>query len=171
MPIMAFSQKLVKTSIDKFTNDTISSTSQEKIASTEKFSSTVANILYANAGRINSHVLLNLEINVTTADNSFFIVSAGDSTLLKLADDTFVKLFNIKDVPAVGQSIKKGFVEREYWTAQMSYLISKKDIERILSSSVNIIRVGVRDKNFDFDVNSKDSDVIKKMLVLVSKGK
>lgn len=168
MPILASGQKLLNTTIDKFTNDTISSTTQVRIASTEKFTSSVAEFLDADVSKINSNFYLNLEVDLTTADHDFFSVIKDTNALIKLADNTVVKLSNIRTVRSQPQNIASGlFVSREYWVAGMSYSIQKEDIEKLLASAVTAIRVEADSRNFDFDIKPKDGSLIKKMLLLV----
>lgn len=171
IPGVALSQKLNRPSIDKFTNDTTYSTTQEKIASTEKFSSAVGNVLNASILKLHGKVFLSVEIDATFADNQFFTIAAGDTTSLKLADNTLVTLVCGENIPATGQIIKKGLIERKYWTARINYFIRKADVEKLLASPVTAIRIGIRDGHFDFDVTSKNSDVLKKMFLLITQAK
>jgi len=165
LPAAAFSQKLVKLEVDKFTNDTVSVTSMEKLATTETFTSTQAAFLNAYVSRTGTHIFLNFEHDVTTENNQYFLVSQGDVTMLKLDDNTIIKLANDISVHPDRKDIKKGFVQREYFSVNIGYGISKEDINKLLTSTLTTVCVGVDNQNFD--VKPKDSDVLKKMFKLV----
>lgn len=171
LPAIAFSQKLNKPSIDKFSNDTIHSTSQEKIGSKDSFTSTSAEYLNAYLVKINSHVYLKLELDLTIDDHKYFVVDTGKKAFFKLVNNTVLSLANVKPVEATQQTIKNGFVQRDYLTTVMLYPISNGDIQKILASAVTTIRVEMDDQYVDFDIKPKNSDMLKKMFTLIISAK
>jgi hypothetical protein len=170
-PAIAFSQKLNKPTIDKFTNDTISSTTQEKIASSEKSTSTVAEILFASLSRVNDRYYLYAYINATKEDHDLFTMMTENNMILKLSDNTLIRLPVAKNTFSKIETIKRGFVERTYIVANVPYIISKENLEKLLSGSVTNIRVETGGTNIDFEINPKDRDVFKKMFALITGAK
>lgn len=171
IPATSFAQKFYKPTIDKFSGDTTSSTSQERIASNDSFSSTTASYLNASIKKINGKYFFIITIDVTTSDNQYFLVSQGDIAFIKLADNSLVKLSSVAPSQAKRQTIKKGFVEREYFVADIGYALPNDSLQKMLASDVSAIRIAVDGANFDFDLKAKDSQMVKNMLGLISGGK
>jgi len=170
LPVSAFCQKLNKPVIDKFTNDTTLSTTQEKIGSTEKFSSTTATFLKASVYKIKGIYFLSVELDASS-DNNYFIVDKDNKILLKLANNNVVTLSNLNESDATHQTIKSGFVQRDYWVAIINYQLTKDDIAALSGSALTTVRVAADHQNFDFDIESKGSETLGKMLTLITSGK
>lgn len=166
LPISAFSQKLNKPIIDKFANDTTQCTTSERIAAIESFSSPTAAYLSAWTEKFEHQILLNFKVDVTTIDNKYFIIRKGDRALLKLSDNSIIEVVCLKDADVSRQNIKKGFIEREYFEADIIYYISPEDINKLLASQVTAIRIKTDDQVFDYDIKPKNSEVLKKMFKL-----
>jgi hypothetical protein len=170
LPVSAFCQKLNKPVIDKFSNDTTLSTTQEKVGSTEKFSSTTATFFKASFYKIKGLYFLSVELDASS-DNKYFIAQKDDKILLKLANNSIVTLSNLNESDATHQTIKSGFVQRDYWVAIINYHLSKDDIAALSSSALTTVRVQTDQQNFDFDIESKGNDAFTKMLALITSGK
>lgn len=168
LPAAAFSQKLEKPTVDKFSNDTSYSTTQSRIASDGKNTSAVASYVFADAVRLKTSVVLNLELDFTLEGHSPDNILEGNKAYLKLGDNSIITLANIKDVVGVNKTIKMGVVIREFTSIYAHYNISMADVAKITSGSVTTIRIETQDQKFDFDVQPKESDTIKKMFQLLT---
>ncbi len=171
MPAFGFSQKLYKTSIDKATNDTVKSTSQERIASKDSFTSAAAEYVQAYVYKINSNVFLNLETDITVEGHKYYDFEAGKKVIFKLADNTVIEFVNKKSVTPEGKTIKKGLIEREYMVASLNFPISMKDVSKILSSSITSINFESNEQSFELELKPKDNQVFKKMFTLINESK
>jgi hypothetical protein len=167
LPAIAFSQKLEKPTIDKFSNDTTYSTSQSRIASNGKNTSAVAAYIFADAFKVKNSYVLDLELDFTVEGHSLANILEGNKIYIKLADNSIITLADIKDAIGNAKTIKMGVVIRDFISVYAHYNISKADIAKILSGSVTAIRVEAQDQTFDFDVQPKESDTIKKMFQLL----
>jgi hypothetical protein len=167
VPFLAFSQKLEKPTIDKFSNETIYTTTTEKIATTEKFSSTSASLLYAYATKIKGIIFIDFKLEVSVDQPDCFLPK-GKKVLLKLADNSTIELVNDTDFYAHHQDIKNGFIERTYWVATPTYLISPDNLSKLTSTNITAIRFEAITSVDDFDVTTKEAAVIKKMFTIIS---
>jgi hypothetical protein len=167
LPAAAFSQKLEKPTVDKFSNDTTYSTSQSRIAADGKNTSAVAAYVFADALKIKNNYVLNLELDFTLQGHNVDNIPEGNKVFIKLGDNSVIDLASIKDAIGTDKTIKMGVVIREFVSIYAHYGISKGDIQKILSGNVTAIRIETHDQKFDFDVQPKESDTIKKTLQLL----
>jgi len=167
LPLTGFSQKLEKMMVDKFSNDTTKRTTMERIGAVDSFSSPEANYLNAGVTKAGDVIFLDIELDATTINNYYFTVSNGDNLLLKLADNSVIKLTNLNDPNTYKDRIKHGFIEREYFIANMAYAITNFQIDDLMASDVVAIRVETDGGHFDFDVKPKGNAVLKKTFKLI----
>lgn len=169
VPVTISAQKLLKPSIDKFTNDTVRSTTQVRFATVSGYLDIRVQFLTASVSAINNDVQLDLEVDIRKETYKFFRINKGSNTLLKLADNTIVKLSNVKDMDSQEHGFGGGIMAATpCWATVMNYSLSKEDIQKLLSSNVTAVRVEADNQTFDFDIKPKDGDLIKKMLLLIA---
>lgn len=167
LPLIGFSQKLEKPVIDQFSNDTTKRTTMERIGAVDSFSSPEASYLNAGVTKAGGVIFLDIELDATTINNYYFPVSNGDNLLLKLADNSVIKLTNSNNINTHKSRIKHGFIEREYFIANMAYAITNFQIDNIMASDVVAVRVETDNGHFDFDIKPKGNAILKKTFKLI----
>lgn len=167
LPLIGFSQKLEKQVIDRFSDDTTKRTTMERIGAVDSFSSPEATYLSAGATKAGDVTFLDIELDATTINNYYFTVSNGDNLLLKLADNSVIKLTNSNNINTCKRWIKHGFIGREYFIANMAYAITNFQIDDIMASDVVAVRVETDNGHFDFDIKPNGNAILKKTFKLI----
>jgi hypothetical protein len=172
IPFISKAQKMGEPNIDKFTNDTTLFTSIEKIG-TNVLNFNYSEQLEAYYSKSNRFVYLHLIVELPDGAEKFFRVSEGNSILIKLADNTLISLQSLADVNAKIDDLPGGFLGQgiPYWRADVTLESTKETMAKLSSSVITAIRVQSDKSNIDFDINTKSSDIIKKMIQLINAAK
>jgi hypothetical protein len=92
-----------------------------------------------------------------------FGLSKDVDVMLTMSDYSRLEIPNLNDSRA-----KREFYGRvKNWTDAVEIDLTNEQISKILTLPIRTIHIQANKQNFDFDLKLKESDVIKKMLVLV----
>lgn len=167
MPFLASAQKMEKTQIDKFTNDTSYFTTTEKIAGGNGAFSSSNEDIKAYASKSKGEIYLHLVVELSATAYHRFAVSSGNAVIIKLADNSIVNLNAVNNVQAEREGGGTLITGRMCWVGDVSTHIDKTNVAKMLSLAVVAIRVQTDANNLDFDIKSKDAATLTKMFQLI----
>ena len=168
---IAFGQKLNKPITDKFTNDSLRFTSFENIAFDNPPGAGGLYLFCSFIKGNNGIVCLNLQAVAFQADFTAFFGAGENSVMIKLADNSILKLTDIRGTLAVPAEIQNNGYGSGLSSAHFLYALSSQDISRIEASQVTDFRVMSNKQTMDFALKPKGSDMFAKLLALIVNAK
>lgn len=156
--VLTFGQTLEKNEVDEFTNNSVKRTSWETINMTMKFTA------YFRISKINDNTYFDLKMMIGT---SVFSINKGQELMIKLSNDNIVKLPNLEYAITCRGCGAKGLSGSEAQGIQVSYPISKEQIEQLKSGTGNKLRIYTNDGYVENDMKAKNYNKIIKALSLV----
>ncbi len=161
--LAANAQKLEKPKIDKIEGDTTWRTSDERIYTKLGWAS--GDVLYAYALKIRKSYVLALRLESANGPG-YFTIGKDNITNIKFTDNSILDL-----VPAN----EDDYARKQYFdtgtktTALVYYHLSGTAIEQLKTKLVAIIRISTSGAaNLDFEIKTKNADIIKKEIVLIT---
>lgn len=156
----ANAQKLEKPSVDKFSG-AVTITTKEEVVSNKL--SLLGHKLSAYILKSNQDYILFFH-SVEGGGKAYF-VSEGDTAYIKF---TSGKLIAISLIKLEYAEWREG-TNPPVYDCNLPYYLTKDDVGQLLVDKIQIIRIHTSMGNFDYEVNDKKSEVIKKQLELITK--
>jgi len=170
LPLLAAAQKMDKSKIDKFTNDTTFFTTTEKVASNTSGLSSLE-VIEAYTANLHGVITLHLKVEFSAVDHRRFSITEGSNVIFKLGDNTNLTIPVMKGVDAEKEHIGSKFTGWACWTAEIAVNVIQDDIKKVTASGITAIRIPCDLGNLDFDVKPKFAPVLKNMLVMIQTPK
>ncbi|HVS93978.1 MAG TPA: hypothetical protein VHE59_18210 [Mucilaginibacter sp.] len=136
------------------------STTLEKIA----YNPLYDGVLKARAINANNFYFLYLHFELPAEKIRYFRFDNGSNVLIKLSDNSTVILFNDNRMRAR----RKEGLGISTRSADVDCVLSDQDLLRINSSAVTAISLQANNGDFDFDVDTKGDQMLKKLIELIS---
>ncbi len=150
----AYSQKITENKKDDMTNNFVISTSKERLSG--GMSSTW---IKTGVTKINSTYYIESTIGLS---GSFFIIRENAEMIIKLSNDSIIKLVCLKM-----ESAHEGMGGKQ---ADVSYRISDYAINQLKTFDVKKIRIYTTDGYTDIEVSDKNKSMIKNEILLIEKS-
>ena len=158
IPLISFSQKILKYEIDEFTNKTIKHTSWEKLAWNSKINALV------RGRKIDENYYLEFKMIL---DNNIYSIDKGEVLLFKFSDDEILKLKNLQyELSSIGD----GSVGRSgsgLFGINFTCGIKKADIEKLKNKQIFKLRIYTSKGYVDESIKNKRSIKFMKLISLL----
>jgi len=112
-----------------------------------------------------------LQIVAFQADFTAFFTAGENNVMIKLADNSILKLTDIRGALVVPPTIQNNGYSNGLCSAHFLYALSSQDISRINASQVTDFRVMSNKQTMDFALKSKGSNMFAKLLGLIVDAK
>lgn len=152
------SQKLVENKIDEFTKHAVKRTSWEILM--EKFGTTI----YIRFSKIDSIEVLDLKIML---GGKVFAVSDGETLMLKLSNDSIMKLNTVSyEVACIGCGAR-GLPGSAAYGVHVKYIIDETNHELLKKYKIKKVRLYTTDGYHEEEVTKKRESILQETIVLV----
>lgn len=155
----AIAQKLETPHVNKLTGDTTLRTSVEKLFSKGSWTGTVGEMLFFSLAKTKNLTLLSVKLQ--TGTTSIFSVREGDELALKFKSGKVLTLKASKDRVSDYTTVSHGSEN------VVVYLLSEEDITALKAEPIEFIRIQTTRKAFDYNIERKNSEKIKKAAELL----
>ncbi|MDW7692121.1 hypothetical protein R9C00_14730 [Flammeovirgaceae bacterium SG7u.111] len=156
--LVSLSQTLKQNEIDEFTNNSIKRTSWETLNMTMKFAA------YFRLSNINGESYFDLKMMI---GSKVFSIDKNQELMIKLSDGEIVKLPNLKFATTCKGCGAKGISGSGAQGIQVSYPITKNQIEKLKTGKGNKIRIYTNDGYVENDMKMNIYKKIVKALALI----
>jgi hypothetical protein len=151
-------QTIKENTIDEFTKKKVMRTSWDLICRSVKLTA------YTSVSKINDDIFISLKL---MPGLGVFSISEGDEFLLKLANDSIVKLKCLKyTISCIGCGAI-GFMGSGTQGISVDYPISVEQYNRLLDDKINKIRIYTSNGYIESGIKEKFAEVFKKQLTLI----
>lgn len=166
----AFSQKLLKPTVDKISGDTTWKTSNEAVYA--KFSGLgLANNLVQIQCIRKGNSAYYLYITVTSPNEELYHTTDNSQIFIKLSDKNVIKLtvLNGSIADRIGSSSGSLDLGKVNAGTRLFEIFSctKEDLEKLKSNSLEFLRIESSKGNLDYDIPSKSSKLLQKEAELI----
>ena len=154
----SFSQKLVENKIDEFTKHAVKRTSWETLM--EKFGM----VIYLRVSVIDSTEYIDVK---SMLGGKVFAIPKGETFMIKLANDSIVKLNTLSHEVSCRGCGAKGFSGSATEGIQVAYVIDKQTHDLLKQYPIKKVRLYTTEGYHEEDVNKNKSDALQSILKLI----
>lgn len=157
-----YSQKLVTNSKDEFTGKIVKQTSVEALAAPFKMTGYRYDF---SIKQVDSNCYFNLRL--TSLSNSVFSIKDGDQFAIKFQDGSVVELTNTEYAISERGKGSTGLSGSMSFGVSLFMLLSKENIDALLSKKITKVRIYTTDGYSDQDIKSNADKKVKAALKLI----
>ncbi len=157
LTLQSFGQKLQENKTDEFTKTSVKRTSWESLSSTSS---------------ANAHFRISLVGDLETFDlklmiDKVFAIDKDKEVMFKLDNGEILTVQNIEFEVTCNGCGAVGLQGSEAEGLQVSYLLSKDQIEKLKAHKIVKVRIDTNDGYIDADIKDKNADKFQKSLMLL----